>query len=76
MSTDPYAVDPKRAATYARRLINLTPPNLPVPVAIGGALTYVTAMAFDNAEVARRTATALRLIAADLDQRAAALAQH
>ncbi|HEY0953998.1 MAG TPA: hypothetical protein VGE36_04525 [Roseateles sp.] len=76
MSADPYAVDPKRASAYARRLVCLTPPNLPVPIAIGGALTYLTAMAFDDAELARRTANALRLIAADLDQRAAALGKH
>ncbi len=70
---DPYALDPERASAFARRLLGLTPANLPLQVVIGGALTYATATAFDDAELARRTAAAMRHLAADLDQRAVTL---
>lgn len=76
MSHDPYAFDPKRASAHAHCLVELTPSDMPVPVAIGGALTYAIAMAFDDPELARRTANAMRIMAADLDQRAAALRAH
>ena len=76
MSADPYALDPEQASAFARRLVTLTPANVPTVVAIGSALTYATALAFDDAEMARRAANAMRLMAADLERRAAVIAAH
>ncbi|TXI17663.1 MAG: hypothetical protein E6Q67_12850 [Roseateles sp.] len=76
MSHDPYACDPKRAAAHARCLIELTPADLSVATAVSGALTFAMVMALDDPEMARRTANAMRVLAADLDQRAAALRAH
>lgn len=76
MNQDAYVLDPEQASAFARLMVDLTPTGTSAVVAIGGALTYATALAFEDPALATRAANAMRLMAADLDRRAATLAAH